>query len=92
MDTVTRNVKDINTADRQAIEHVLGQPLVENQQIVIQVLPPNTACAAANSGPHCGAQPTQLPAWCNIYEGLGDAEVLEIENSILRSPGSRSTL
>lgn len=32
----------------------------------------------------------ELPEWCHVYEGLTDAEVDEIEESIIRSQESRS--
>ena len=38
MECIKRSVKDIETADRRALEHVVGQHLSENQQVVIQVL------------------------------------------------------
>ena len=40
MDTVTRNVSELPSADRVALEHVLGQPLQPGEQIVIAVLRP----------------------------------------------------
>jgi hypothetical protein len=39
MDTVTRNVNELASADRLALEHVLGHPLEYGQQIVIAVVP-----------------------------------------------------
>ena len=37
MDTVTRNVTELGSAERQAIEQVLGQPLAEDDQIRIHI-------------------------------------------------------
>jgi hypothetical protein len=31
-----------------------------------------------------------LPEWCKVYEGLTDAEIDEIEKSIVRDRGRRS--
>jgi hypothetical protein len=95
MEAVTRNVKEIGTADRQALEHVLGTPLSEDQRVVIQVLSaeavnvvtPNGALRKAEPDK---AEPDKLPEWCNVYEGLSDEEIDDIERSIVRSPGSRS--
>jgi hypothetical protein len=87
MDEIIRNVRDIDTADREALEHVVGRKLGENQQLIISVV--NLALAAPavdEARPPSG----QLPDWCNIYEGLTDVEIDEIEKSIVRSPGGRS--
>jgi hypothetical protein len=91
MESVTRNVKDIDSADRLALEHVLGQPLSESQQVVIHVQPLNLSGVSVDPGQPLPATPSRLPAWCNVYEGLSDAEVAEIEQSIVRNPGSRSS-
>ena len=38
MNAITRHVKDLDSAERQAIEHMLGQQLQENQQLMIQII------------------------------------------------------
>lgn len=77
MATVTRNVKDMATADRRALENVLGQLLTENQQIVVNVFD------LESSEPPNSAQPnTEIPAWWKIYEGLDDAEVDRLDQAI----------
>ena len=88
MESVTRNVSDIDPADRQALEHVIGQHLSVNQQVIINVV--NVQLAPPSPEPIPGATPAQLPAWCNVYEGLTDAEIAEIESSIVRTPGGRT--
>lgn len=87
MQEIIRNVRDIDNADRAALEHVAGRELRENQQLIISVVnldvtahPPVQSSAAAAG----------LPDWCNVYEGLTDEEVDDIEKSIVRSPGGRS--
>lgn len=45
MDTISRNVNDLTSADRAALEHVLGRALLPNQQIVIAVLPADAQTA-----------------------------------------------
>ncbi len=90
METIIRNVGDIDARDREALEHVLGQQLRENQQLVIGIvnLPLNPdASAGLSSG---AATASGLPEWCNVFEGLSDQQLDEIDNSILRSPGGRS--
>lgn len=38
MDTIARNVSQLASADRAALEHVIGRPLQPDQQILIAVL------------------------------------------------------
>lgn len=76
MDTVTLNVKDIGSADRQALEHVIGQGLLENQQVIISVVnmvaqPPTENVSEA-----------AVPDYWNIYEGLSDAEVEKLDQAV----------
>ena len=83
METVIRNVGEMDSQDRQALEHLLGQRLRENQQLVIQVVnlqvQPETPVVAEQGHKHGAA----LPAWCNVYEGLSDTDVAEMEQTIL---------
>ena len=37
MESITKNVRDISPPDRLAFEHVIGQQLTENQQVVMQI-------------------------------------------------------
>jgi hypothetical protein len=90
MESVTRSVRDIDTADRQAIEHVLGRHLSESQQIVIQVLNPEGRPADKSSPGPQGTPAAVLPEWCNVYEGLTDRQIADIEASIIRSNNSRT--
>jgi hypothetical protein len=88
MGSVTRNVADINPADRQALEHVIGEHLSANQQIIISVV--NIESSSSTIKPIPLTAPLQLPDWCNVYEGMTDVEVAEIETSIVREPGGRT--
>jgi hypothetical protein len=90
MESLTRSVRDLDTADRHALEHVIGKHLSENQQIVIQVL--NTEGRSADNSAS-GPQPAQaavLPPWCNVYEGLTDHQIADVEASIIRASDSRT--
>lgn len=88
MESITRNVAEIGAADRQALEHVVGQQLRENQQVVIHIVNMDVPLAPANGK----SPPGKLPEWCNVYEGLSDAEVAEIEKVVLtRADLSRAT-
>ena len=81
METVIRNVGDIDARDRQALEHVLGQRLRENQQLVIGIVnlhvPPDGAPRGTNGTP-------TLPEWCNVYSGLSDDDIADLEKAILQ--------
>ena len=90
MESIKRSVKDIDTADRRALEHVIGQHLSEDQQVVIQVLNVDVANAGQPASNPQDMQPPTLPRWCNVYEGLSDAEIDDIESSIVRSGGCGS--
>ena len=85
METVIRNVDEIDAHDRQSLEHVLGCSLRENQQLVINIVnlqvPVGTAPAPVSH--KANGTPT-LPEWCNVYEGLEDDEIAAMEQTILQ--------
>lgn len=85
METVVHNIRDLSGNERSAAEQLVGHPLRENQQLVIQVvsLDVDTTPSDAETGEG------SLPEWCNVYAGLTDEEVAEIEKSIVRDHGSR---
>ena len=85
METVIRNVDEIDAHDRQALEHVLGQSLSENQQLVIRIVTLQVPTSAAQIPiPHEVNGAPSLPEWCNVYEGLSDGEIAEMEKTILQ--------
>jgi hypothetical protein len=88
MENIIRDVRDMDNGDRRVIEHVVGQSLRDNQRLVIQIVTMDLSETPPPTG-----QPTaagQLPEWCNVYEGLSDAEIADLEKSIVRSHESRS--
>ena len=78
METITRNVRDISSTARKVLEQVLGRQLGDNQQVVIQVVTPETKTEDRKTN----SSPGKLPDWCNVYEGLADVEISEIEKII----------
>jgi len=88
MDNIIRNVTDIDLADRQALEHVVGRQLQENQQVVINIRSVDAPNSTAGASQTDGVSTTSLPEWCNVYEGLSDEEVDQIEKSIVRCRAS----
>jgi hypothetical protein len=79
MESVMCSVKDIETADRQALEHVLGRPLGDDQQLVIQVVRGD----ASKTHAAAASPPVMLPDWCNVYEGLSDEQLAALEAVVL---------
>ena len=95
MSDVTRNVRDIDSTDRRALENMLGQPLHENDQVVIRVLSPDVKRGQSDgvsgrvgttdrSLPDRSLPDRSLPEWCNVYEGLSDDDIADLEQSVLR--------
>ncbi len=84
MATIVRNVRDLDRNDRSALERVVGQELREGQRVVIQVENPPVE-EREPSTPAAG----ELPEWCNIYAGLSNDEIDELDQAITRSHSSR---
>jgi hypothetical protein len=79
METVILPVSDLDTDDLQALEHVIGQRLKRNQQVIIQVVTAaNTPAKKADA--HAGP----LPSWCDVYAGMTDEQVADAERVILQ--------
>ena len=76
METIVRNVRDLGEIDRSLFERVIGHPLSENAQLVIQV---------KNAAPRAAATSRKLPAWCNVYEGLSESEIDDLDQAIVRN-------
>ena len=87
MGNIIRNVRDLDSSDLHALEHVLGQSLAKDEQLVISVVSPPTEEVVSDE-----TDAPMLPEWCRVYEGLSDDEVAEIERIILqRADLTRST-
>ncbi len=85
MESLTCNVKDIESPDRQTLERMLGRTLQENQQLVIQVfnLDVHTDEGRTEASKN-GAGSAVLPDWCDVYAGLSDKDIAELEQTILQ--------
>jgi hypothetical protein len=83
MDEVTRNVAEIEPADRRALEHVFGLPLRDDQQVVVRVESRSVPEEPKANGDQEAADEMALPDWCNVYEGLSDDEIAAIEKVML---------
>ena len=85
MEIVIRNVGEIDAHDRKALEHVLGQALRENQQLVIRIVNLQVQPEADTPPvPHPANGSPALPEWCNVYDGLSEDEIAEMEKTILQ--------
>ncbi len=83
MQKITRNVRDLKSEERRLYEAVLGENLRENQLVVIQVLDLGEAPLASKEP--SSEQPTgKLPEWCNVYDGLSDKDIAEVEGVALQ--------
>jgi hypothetical protein len=88
MESIVLNVCDIDNSDRRAIEHAVGQSLRDNQRLVIQIVSASPNETTPTVGQSSAAD--QLPDWCNVYKGLSDQEIADLEKSIVRSHESRT--
>ena len=87
MEKVTRNVAEIEAADRRALERVIGERLTEHQQVIISVV--NLDAASPEKSAASSAE--GVPAWWNIYEGLSDEEVDRLDQAIRQRANLSST-
>lgn len=76
MKQTTHQVGELNNAERSTLERLLGHPLRENEQLVIQI---SIASRQPEILPAAG-----LPDWCNVFEGLTEEEVADVEKAALR--------
>jgi hypothetical protein len=82
MESVIREVRDIEEKEKLVPEHMLGRQLHNNQQVVMKVetLDVNTAhCSEENDKTNIDA----LPAWCNVFEGLTEVQIADLESILL---------
>lgn len=85
MINVIRNVRDIDAAQKNSLENLLGVRLHDDQQIEISILGGSASGVPEAPSDHGGV----LPEWCNVYHGLTAAEIEELETAIVRTSGSR---
>jgi hypothetical protein len=93
MQPIVRNIRDIEADERLHLERLLGHRLRDDQQLIIQIVnltepsvgePQAGVEPSAQHDQAAGQQPAaQLPDWCNVYEGLNEQEIEEIEEVIL---------
>jgi len=79
METFTHHVRDIDPADRHVLEGLVGQRLLDDQQVVIHVV--GAQDAPQREGLN-STRPSEVPNWWNVYEGLSDEEVERLDQAI----------
>ncbi len=76
MESIIRDVTALDEAHRRALEDVLGRQLQANQRLIINVLElelsPSTSPGGERSLP-------SLADWTAVYEGLPEAQILQID-------------
>lgn len=78
METVIHQVHELGNSERSAAEQLVGHPLHDNQQLVIQVVTPSQ-----NAGAHeAPSGQDQLSEWCNVYAGMSNDEIESLERAI----------
>jgi hypothetical protein len=74
METVVHNIRDLNDQKRTAAEQLVGHELRENQQLRIQV------SDSINDASTKDLHPSE--PWSNIYDGLNDERIEELDEAI----------
>lgn len=87
MDSVVRNVADLSADERCVYENVLGQPLHDDQQIIVQLVNSQTGNAAS---PITNGTIGALAAYA-MWADFCDEEIAELELAILDRSESRPT-
>lgn len=82
------NVRQLSDAERKTLELVLRKPLRDDDRVTIDVA---QAPAASNEGVSQVQTEEEVPDSWNVYRGLSDAEIDEIEASFQRLDFGRRT-
>lgn len=98
MDSVARDVVDLSVTERHTLEGVLGQPLRDDQRVIVQLVDAEGSKSNAKPAPLRDDKVTIkregdvgiLPDWCAIFADLSDEEMAELEAAILDRSDSRS--
>jgi hypothetical protein len=81
MESITRNIRDIQPQEKFVLESLVGHPLHAGQEIVIQVkdwIEPDKEPRASDYG-----KLDSLPSWCRVFEGLAEEDIVAIERIAL---------
>jgi hypothetical protein len=78
METVIRNVRDLDHSDRSALERVIGHQLWETQRVIVNVV--NLDLTTDSESGNGISPPT--PPWGSIYDGLSNEEIDRLDSAI----------
>jgi hypothetical protein len=71
-----RDVRDLSLDERQALELVLGKSLRDDEIVSIDVASAPVSSVTVDAA--------TVPDWWNVYQGLSDADIDELDRSIQR--------
>jgi hypothetical protein len=80
METIVRNIRDLDVTDRAALERVVGHELSETQQVIVNVV--NAELPAENPAETVHQGIPDVPDWWRIYDGLSDDEVDRLDEAV----------
>lgn len=85
MDSIIRNVGELSSNERHVYENVFGQPLRDDQQVIVRLVEScvNDRVAATPNGAN-----GNLASYA-IWADLDDAEIGDLESAILQRSDSR---
>lgn len=86
MDSIVRNVGELSSSERHVYESVLGQPLRNDQQVILQLVDGVADSTDVNIN---GAEVLLAPY--TIWGDLDDAEIADLESAVLQRSDSRPT-
>lgn len=84
MRTVIHNTADLEPNDRTLLERLLGEQLHDDQQLVIGLVDRQSSRESQQETTVATPELPTLPDWCNVYEGLSDEEIADLERVILQ--------
>jgi hypothetical protein len=98
MESISYSVNDLSADQRHVLEGVLGQPLRDDQCVVVQLVSKKNfehtdqaSFSPNKNGANQSVDVGILPDWCAVFADLSDEEFAEIEAAILtRADLSRS--
>ena len=79
MESIVRNVSDIDVRDRHALEHVVGRALRDDQRLIIRLAEIEIPVEPVVVAPRLGEA---LDDWTRFYDGLSNREVDEIDEIV----------
>jgi hypothetical protein len=89
MEIVSYSVNDLSADQRHVFEGVLGKPLRDDQQVILQLVDSKAATSNIPAPPPIQPQTNQsidvgiLPDWCSVLADMSDEEFADVEDAIL---------